>query len=151
MRTVMRTVMLVAVLFTGACAPAGPRAVAAGDQCAYCRMEVSDDRFGAQVVTRAGKAQVFDSIECLASYLATTDSAAVRGIWVHDAERPGEWVEASVAGFVVDGSLRAPMGRIVAFASPAAAAGATTRVGGTTVSWQAVRADSAGISSHARH
>lgn len=139
--------MLVA-LVPSACAPAGPRAVADGDRCEYCRMEVTDERFGAQVMTRTGKAHLFDSVECVAGFLATADTATLRGTWVHDVERPGEWVDATAAGYLVDATLGAPMGRVVAFASPAAAASAVARVGGTPVSWHAVRTDSGGITAH---
>ncbi|MHB1298105.1 MAG: nitrous oxide reductase accessory protein NosL [Gemmatimonadaceae bacterium] len=141
-----------ALVLTG-CAPAGPRAVAAGDQCDYCRMEIADERFASQVVTRTGKTHLFDSVECLAGYLAGAEPGTVRSTWMKDAETEGggEWVSAESAGYLVDASLRAPMGRVISFATPAAAAAAQVRLGGITASWQAVRSDSGGIVSHAGH
>lgn len=145
--------IIVTALVASGCAPAGPRDVAAGDQCGFCRMEVTDDRFASQVISGTGKTHLFDSIECLAGYLGGTEPGTVRSVWVKDVETTagGAWVSAESAGFLVDGSLRAPMGRVTSFASPALASAARERLGGVTVSWQAVLADSGGIVSHAGH
>ncbi len=151
--TIVAAVLSVTVV---ACAPSAPRAIVAGDDaCNYCRMEISDPRFGTQVITSTGKVHVFDSVECLVGYLESIeDMAAPKSVWVADVESAGTWVRAEDAGYLVDGTLRSPMGRVVAFASPAAAATARERHGGTTASWAAIRADSAGVVAHgatARH
>lgn len=140
----------VAVLAFGAVACAGdsPRALLLGtDACAYCRMTVTDARFGTQVVTRTGKVEVFDSVECLAGYVRGAGPGEVRAVWVTDAESR-QFVRADSAGYLLDGSLRGPMGRVVAFASPAAAEQARATLGGTTMSWTAVTSDSAGVLAH---
>ena len=53
------------------------------DTCAYCRMTISDERFGGQFVTSKGKVHVFDSIECLAAfYLANGTMTDGEQAWV---------------------------------------------------------------------
>src|SRR5690606_3788639 len=37
--------------------------------CAHCQMTVSDKRYGAELVSKTGKAYFFDSAECLIAYL----------------------------------------------------------------------------------
>ncbi len=148
---VRRRSAALAVVVATACAPVGPREIIDGDACGYCRMEVTDERFGAQVTTSTGKVHVFDSVECLAGYLASMDPATVSGAWVHDVEDPGNWVEVATAGYLVDALLHPPMGRVIAFSSPHAAAESQARLGGSRVSWTAVRSDSGGITSHAAH
>ena len=129
-----------------ACASVQPRDLVLGeDACAYCKMQISDPRFGSQVVTSTGRQLVFDSPECLAAFLESTDAAKVASVWVLDAQNPGTWVRAEDAGFLVDASLRSPMGRITAFASPSAAHAAQAALGGQLLSWVAIRSDSAGI------
>ena len=136
------------LLLTLGCGRTGPRPIVAGDDaCHFCRMEISDPRFGTQVRTATGKIHVFDSVECLVGYLNGTGTSS-DVVWVADAESPGTWVAAAEAGYLVDATLRSPMGRIVAFASPTAASAAQTRLGGTTGSWGAVRTDSGGIAAH---
>lgn len=149
----MKEALLLAMaLLAGACSAAAPRAVALGEEpCGYCRMEIVDARFATQVLTRTGKSTVFDTVECMAGYVRAMESSALASAWVTDPDAPGVWVRAEDAGYLVDGSLLSPMGRAVAFASPAAAAAARARFGGTTVSWDALRTDSAGISSHESH
>lgn len=136
-----------------ACGEAGPREVVLGqDECGYCRMTVSDARFAAQVVTSTGRVHVFDSVECLAGYARQAEPGTVRTLWVTDAEVPGQLVEAQRAGYLLDASLRGPMGRAVAFADLDAARDAQARYGGTVADWSRVLADStAHLVSHGVH
>lgn len=137
---------LLAVLMVGAagCASVPPRDLVVNeDVCAHCKMVITDPRFGSQLVTTTGRQIVFDSPECLAGFLGTTPADKVASIWVLDVETPGRWIPAEEAGYLLDAKLRSPMGRITAFASPAAAAAAGERLGGTLITWQAVR-DGAG-------
>lgn len=145
------TAALLLALGTASCAAGGPRDLIAGeDQCGFCRMEISDPRFGAQVILATGQIHVFDSVECAASFAAALDPERIRSVWVSDADL-GTFVAAERAGYVAGGTLRSPMGQVVAFASPADAATQQARLGGSTVSWGAVLADSAGLRSHGGH
>lgn len=146
-RMTLRALLLAAAV--SACGGTGPRPVAVGeDECGYCRMTVSDARFAAEAVTSTGRIHVFDSVECLAGYARGAEEGTLRGLWVTDVESPGSFVEAERAGYLVDASLRGPMGRAVAFASPDAARAAQARFGGTVADWATVLADS---SAHAAH
>lgn len=147
-RAVFSALLVVVALLSAACGRGGPRAVVAGeDACQFCHMVISDPRFGSQVLTSTGKAHVFDSVECLVGYLNGSGTSA-DAVWVTDAESAGSWVAATEAGYLIDAKIHSPMGRIAAFASPAAATAAQARLGGSTVSWTAVRSDSAGITAH---
>lgn len=138
----------VVALSLAGCATVQPRDLALNvDECGFCRMTISDPRFGAQVVTTTGRQLVFDSPECLAGFLATTPAESVASVWVLDAQTPGTWIPAEQAGYLVDASLRGPMGRVTAFASPERAGEAVKALGGHTLSWNAIRSDSAAIRS----
>jgi copper chaperone NosL len=125
-----------------ACAPPGPQAIAdRGRSCDYCRMTISDERFGGQLITRKGKVYAFDAIECLASYYLQNAAAGDgSSIWVADFANPGHWVEAKNALFVRNEAHQSPMGlNLVALGDDAdkAAAG---QAQGTTLRWQEVLA-----------
>ena len=94
-----------------ACTP-GPREIAYGaEQCAYCRMTVTDSRFAAQVVLAKGKVQTFDSIECMLAFLASLDEAdAPRQVVVSDFDHPARLVPADQAWFVRATAVGSPMG-----------------------------------------
>ena len=44
------------------------------DQCSFCKMTISDNRFGAQLITSKGKIYNFDDIHCLQTYLGAEAS-----------------------------------------------------------------------------
>ena len=127
-----RRTLSVAVLALAACGPHNPAPIAYNvDTCDYCRMAISDPRFGAELVTRKGRTIKFDSIECLVSYYKQASAAGdVESVWVADIRHPGVLIDANQAYFVDLGPGRAPMGRgwaAIADAQDAAAIGITDR------------------------
>ena len=124
-----------------ACGGQGPRPLVVGeDACEYCRMAITDTRFGGEIVLTTGRHRTFDSIECLASYLASgSDSAQVAGVWVSDYESRS-LVDAATAVYLRGGALRSPMGMEVSAFSPGTDPGALARkYGGSTMTWREVR------------
>jgi len=83
------------------------------DQCAHCKMIITDARFAAEIVTDKGKALKFDAIECLATYLQQhpelNNETAAR--WVSDFNDPGQWLKAEEARYVQSEEIRSPMGK----------------------------------------
>ncbi len=104
---------LIAVLGLISCAPATPSIAWDVDNCDYCRMTVSDQRFGAAAITSGGRTLHFDSIECLAAW-ASAQPKPPRELWIADAQAPGMG-----ASFGNSGSLSS--GSVVPLATPGAA------------------------------
>ena len=106
------TPALALLLLLVACAPSGPRPIAYdAEACGFCRMTISDARFGAELLSSTGKVYAFDSIECLASYAASTTTAP-RGLWVSDYAHPGTFLSVDSAEFRrLDGPAGSPMGK----------------------------------------
>lgn len=131
-------------LLVSACSAGEPRALAIGeDVCAYCRMQISDARFGGEAITRKGRIQTFDSVECLASwYLALEDTSEVRRLLVSDYRRPGTLVPVAQARFVRGRPGTTPMGQgWIATASAGEAVGLSASAGDNVVGWSGVLAD----------
>lgn len=156
-----RAALLLAATVTAACT-APPRELVAGlDTCEFCRMTVSDVRFGAQVGTRTGKRLAFDAVECVASYVLAAEAGAVNEVRVADFET-GRLVPADSATFLVDSRLASPMGRsLVAFAARDGEA-LVREHGGRATNWSGVLAmvrdkalvpgaDSSGAHAHGAH
>jgi copper chaperone NosL len=126
------------------CGESGPRAIAYGrEECAWCRMTVSDARYGAVQLTARGKQQVFDSVECLAQATLALDASAqgraTARSWVTDSVHPGALVPASTARYLRSNGPGSPMGKgFRAFASAADAEREQQRNGGVTMSWEEV-------------
>jgi copper chaperone NosL len=140
--TVRRASAALAVA-AAACAPATPRAIAdAGKPCDYCRMAISDERFGGQLVTRKGKLYVFDSVECLASFYVQQSATAERAtVWVADYTKPGEWIPAASARFARSEEHPSPMGlNLVSFSAKADSAVLPRDLRDDVMSWPQVLA-----------
>ncbi|HVX41021.1 MAG TPA: nitrous oxide reductase accessory protein NosL, partial [Gemmatimonadaceae bacterium] len=125
-----RLVPLLALALAAACGSSGPQPIMYdADACEFCRMQISDPRFGAEIVTKKGRPIKFDSIECLVSYYKQAAAASdVASVWVSDFLHPGTLIDASTARFVDLGPGRAPLGRgwaAIASGSDAAALGIT--------------------------
>jgi copper chaperone NosL len=87
------------ILAAAACASrqATPAALDnAHDQCASCRMIVSDHRFASQVAAPYEEPRFFDDMSCLADYLATATLPKNAVVYVAD-HRTKAWVPASEA------------------------------------------------------
>jgi copper chaperone NosL len=126
------------------CGDAGARPIVYGrDECAWCRMTVSDARYGAVQRNAQGKQQVFDSVECLVEATLALEAAAQASAsersWVTDLLHPGTLVPAAVARYLRGDGPGSPMGTgFRAFASVADAEREQRRSGGVTMSWDEV-------------
>ena len=116
--------------------------VDAGKPCDYCRMTISDERFGGQLITRKGKAYAFDSIECLASfYVQQPATAEMSKVWVADYANPGEWIPAASAVFARSEAHQSPMGlNLVSFSPKADSAALPRELRVGAMSWPQVLA-----------
>jgi nitrous oxidase accessory protein len=111
-RTAAPVVLCSVSLLSWGCSP-GPEPIVYGqDQGAYCRMTITDERYGAELVMRTGKVLKFDSIECLAGYfLERADTPNIHSIWVTAFNDPPTLVRVQDAFFLESRDLRSPMSR----------------------------------------
>lgn len=123
------------LVFLTACSPSGPRPILYGEEtCNYCRMTITDPRFGAEVRTEKGRVEVFDSIECAAGFVQSVAAGDVTAVWVSDYAEPGTFVPVEQATFWRTTGTSTPMGSgLVASASRQPPAGVT--VSSTALEW----------------
>ncbi len=116
-----RVALCVLAVLAAGCGDGGPREIAWGrEECAACRMQISDQRFGAQLVTTRGKVMSFDAVECLLGVLDTdaVPPGDVSSLWVVNFARPGRLIDARAARYLRSTTVRSPMGfDVMAFAS----------------------------------
>jgi copper chaperone NosL len=82
------------------------------DVCQFCKMGITDTRFGGEIITKKGKAYKFDDLHCMISFMkmgAEADKDIARKLTI-DFEKPNEFIDISSANFVTAPELKSPMG-----------------------------------------
>jgi copper chaperone NosL len=117
--TVLLAVFIAALSILTGCHP-GPEPIRYGqDNCAFCKMTIADNRFGAEVCTRKGKVFKYDDFHCLLSALhaGTPYKKDIAAIYFVDFSG-GPWIAAANSFLLHSESFHTPMGgNIAAFAS----------------------------------
>jgi copper chaperone NosL len=112
------------------------------DECAHCRMTISDARFASQALTRTGLAHKFDAIECLAAFIQGENApaeGALHSLWVTDFVETERWIPAEEARYVHGEGVRSPMsGGLAAHADAESARRHAESVSARLIGWEEV-------------
>jgi copper chaperone NosL len=95
----------------------GPDPIQFGtDGCDFCKMTISDSRFGGELITLKGKIYKFDDMHCLESFLNSGQVPAtdMKAIYLIDFSIPGTLIPAEGGFYLKSPSLRSPMGGNIA-------------------------------------
>lgn len=99
------------------------------DICAVCNMQVKDDAFATQLITKDGKTLKFDDLGCMNQWKKENGTDNIGMDYVRD-YNDKEWIEFNKATYVYDSSLRTPMAYgIVNFKDKASAEAFVTEQG----------------------
>ncbi|MFN4314286.1 MAG: nitrous oxide reductase accessory protein NosL [Chitinophagaceae bacterium] len=136
-------IVLILPLLLASC-QTGPSAWVIGRYaCDHCKMTITDDRFGASLLTTKGVERRFDDLACLISYQskAEQNSSGIDKVWVISFAKPGEFVEASNAVYIIDPALKSPMASHAAAFENAGQAKAALPAGEVkALSWEILKA-----------
>ncbi len=118
---------------------AGPEPIKTGfDNCYFCKMTISDVRFGAELVTKKGKVYKFDDVHCLLSYLKTkdTDPGNVKDYYLTNYAGAHQLIKVNTALLLKSEALRSPMGgNVAAFDNTDSLVTVQKRFPGNTLTW----------------
>lgn len=119
-----RSAPVVAVALIAACVDTGPRPIRLNlDNCAFCMMTISDERFGAQTITSKGRVLMFDDISCLIAYQKEYTQVPFAASYIADYLAPHTLISTDAAFLVRGEAVRSPMrGNIAAFSNADSAA-----------------------------
>jgi len=130
--------VLVALALT-ACISTDAQPVRYGlDDCGQCRMVITDQRYGAELVLATGKGIKFDAIECMLDYTrAGVARRPAATAWVIDFTHPGSFIDAESATYIQLPDGTSPMGRgLIATSTTASAVTLHATLGGTIKTWR---------------
>ncbi|MBX7210902.1 MAG: hypothetical protein K1X78_21530 [Verrucomicrobiaceae bacterium] len=140
--TIAAAALVLVVCSLGSCSR-GPEPMRYGkDECAGCKMIVSDQRFGAEIVTIKGRVLKFDDIGCMNDFVKNGGIAPgeIKESVVCDFNRPNVFIPVEKALFLKNDDLKSPMrSDSAAFATQAELEAVKARLGaGKEEKWPAV-------------
>jgi copper chaperone NosL len=82
------------------------------DLCEFCRMTISDTKFGSEIMTMKGRTFKFDCIECMIRFMKANhfDANNLSRMLVSNYLNGGNFLEAQNAVYLKSQSLPSPMG-----------------------------------------
>ncbi len=107
------------------------------DMCSYCKMPYSDNRFGAELITRKGKIYKFDDVHCIVTFMHDHTAETENGkIYFVNFENGHQLIPAENTVLIKSDQLHSPMnGDIAAFNNVADAKQALEKYTGTVMEW----------------
>lgn len=117
-------IIAIAVLLTESCNSQPAPIVVGKDQCDYCRMGISDSKFGGEIVTVKDKKYKFDDVHCLLSFInkKMIGKSKIQDVYIVDfASDNHPLINVKTALLLQSNLFNSPMnGNIAAFSSEAA-------------------------------
>jgi copper chaperone NosL len=117
-------VVLLMAIFFESCSTSPEPFVAGRDVCSFCKMGISDLRYGAEAITTKGKIYKFDDLHCLIAFLRSDDAKDrnFAQLLVIDLQKPNTFLDAGRAVYLRGAQFKSPMGsNTAAFATGIAA------------------------------
>jgi copper chaperone NosL len=109
------------------------------DNCDFCKMTVSDNRFGAEIVTKKSKIYKFDDEHCIVAFLNSkkVDQQQIAGIYFTNFNSPHELLNVEQVHFLQSPKLKSPMnGNIAAFRNEDSLISILPLFPGNKISWE---------------
>lgn len=127
------------IIFTCSSCSTEPQPINYGvDECTLCKMKITEEKFGAEILTKKGKALKFDSGECMINFINQNTDARVdfASYLVIDYANPPKLIDATKATWLHGENINSPMGgNIAAFESNAAAEGVKNETASQSLNW----------------
>lgn len=113
-RIVPLALLIVSSMITlPSCTPNGPQTINVGvDACTFCKMTISDLRFGSEYVTKKGRVYLFDDMKCMLDYISSNsvNKSDLKAIYLPDFSNKGNLIVASEMQILHSKELKSPMG-----------------------------------------
>jgi len=109
------------------------------DNCDFCKMAITDNRFGAEIVTEKGKIYKFDDAHCILAFLHSKKLTReeIAGLYFTDFSSPHILINVEHAHFLQSPGLKSPMnGNIAAFSHEDSLAQMLPKFYGNKISWE---------------
>ncbi len=109
------------------------------DNCNYCKMTISDARFGVEVISKKGKIFKFDDVKCMLGFIEqdTLFKAKIKDIYVTNYLLPSQLINTKQAYLLHSIEFRSPMGgNVSAFDNVESLNKINTEFKGSLIKWE---------------
>lgn len=111
------------------------------DNCAYCKMTISDSHFGTELITKKGKIYKFDEIGCMLAYAyeQEIDTTKIKTMYISDYCGQNILHDKNSMFFLMSDSLKSPMGgNIASFSNIDSLKNYSSKIFGKIIPWNEV-------------
>jgi len=121
----------------------GPQPIKYGkENCHFCKMTISDNRFASEIVTTKSKAYKFDDSHCILAFLEKKEIKPedIKAVYFTNYSEPHNFIEADKALFYKSEDLKSPMGgNLGAFENNDDLKKVSEIYPGNTTSWEEIK------------
>ena len=109
------------------------------DSCDFCKMNIADGKYGAELITQKGRVYKFDDIMCMMNYCKDNGSVKIESYYVLNFTQDNVLIPAETAFYLSGGDIHTPMrGNIIAFSKENDAKLVAPKLKAEFISWKAI-------------
>ncbi len=142
---VMTSIILcLSIFFNISCNSGNPEPIKLNkDNCSFCKMTISDGKFGCEMVTSKGRVYKFDDISCMFSFKKEHTDLAFKNSYVSDYQTDNILIPAESAFYIKSKEIKSPMqGNTAAFRTKEKAEDLAKKISSSAISWLELNAHS---------
>lgn len=88
------------------------------DSCDFCKMTISNGKFGAELITQKGRYYKFDDLGCMVQFAKSNTTVPYQSFFVSDYLKDNTLIPAETAYYIKGDKISSPMrGNLAAFSS----------------------------------
>ncbi|MCU0441829.1 MAG: nitrous oxide reductase accessory protein NosL [Bacteroidia bacterium] len=116
-QNVTAIIFCASMLIISSCGQKGPVPIQLNkDECAHCKMTITDLKFATEIITDKNRIYKFDDIVCTWTYLKENETQSKYSVWISDYLNPQTMVNSIDMHFVKSDAIKSPMGgKTIAF------------------------------------
>lgn len=101
------------------CGTDGPKSIKLNsDTCDFCKMTISNGKFGAELITKKGRYYKFDDVTCMIQFAKSNTAVPYKSFYVADYSKDNTLIPADQSFFLKGGTISSPMrGNAIAFST----------------------------------
>lgn len=105
-----KLLFLIALTFIAVSCSETPEPINFGkDQCTFCKMSISDPKYGAELITDKGRVNKYDALECMINDL-NTNNPAFSELYAVAYDKPEQLISVDSLVFIISPEYKSPMG-----------------------------------------